>query len=118
MTQKDCTRLFATLGILLLFAAQILASAQKNEPVSPAQVVPMQNLETEVARSGRPAYLPAEWGRLVTVERLGPNAVTLVLEAENGDLRFVVLTQRGAYFYLDTKDQGGVVTLLSRRPQG
>jgi len=54
---------------------------------------------------------------VAAVERLGANAVTLVLEAENGDLRFVVLAQRGAYFYLDTNDQGGVVTLLSRRPE-
>lgn len=116
MSERSGLRLTAVLVVLILFAMQIQSHPQKSEPVSPARIVPMQNLETEVARSGRPAYLPAEWGRVVAVERLGANAVTLVLEAENGELRFVVLTQRGAYFYLDTNDQGGVVTLLSRQP--
>lgn len=116
MKHESNVRLAAALVALLLCAAQIQPSAQKDEPVSPARVVPMQNVETAVERSGRPAYLPAEWGRVAAVERLSPNSVVLVLEAEDGDLRFVVLAQRGAYLYLDTTDQGGVVTLLRRRP--
>lgn len=103
------------LAIALLAAWMAPRNTQAQSPaVRPAKVVPMQNFEVEASRSGRPAFLPREWGRLVSVQRLSEEHLALFLEAENGEIHVVRLLQRGGYLYLDTTDQGGVATVLRR----
>ena len=94
----------------------ITGSTQQAGSVRPALVERMQNLELSASASRRPAYLPPEWGRLVSVQRLNESKVELFLQAESGDIYFVRLTQQGEYLYLDTSDQGGVALVLRRRP--
>lgn len=84
--------------------------------VRPEKVERMQNLELSASSSRRPAYLPPEWGKLVSVQRLNESKVQLFLQAESGDIYFVRLTQQGEYLYLDTTDQGGVALVLRRHP--
>jgi hypothetical protein len=76
----------------------------------------MQNVELEESVSHRPAYIPMEWGRLVSVQRLDATNVELFLQAENGDIFLVRLAQRGAYLYMDTSDKGGVALVIKRQP--
>jgi hypothetical protein len=109
--------------LLLLIAAvvtmalwPIAGSTQQVNSVRPAIVERMQNLELSASASRRPAYLPAEWGKLVSVQRLNESKMELFLQAESGDIYFVRLTQQGEYLYLDTTDQGGVALVLRRRP--
>jgi hypothetical protein len=91
-------------------------STQELGSVRPSTVARMQNLQLETSLSHRPAYIPAEWGRLVSVERLDELKVQLFLQADNGDIYLVRLTQHGEYFYLDTSDKGGVALVIKRQP--
>jgi hypothetical protein len=109
------------LSIVIGFAALAVAAwlpgstaQDQNTPVQPARVVPMQNLETEAAKSGRPAMVPRAWGRLVGLQPLSGQRVALFFENDAGEIYVVRLAERGAYLYLDTSDQGGVVTVLRR----
>jgi len=94
----------------------ISGSTQQVNSVRPATVEKMQNLELSASASRRPAYLPPEWGKLVSVQRLSNSKIELFLQAESGDIYFVGLTQQGEYLYLDTMDQGGVALVLGRQP--
>ena len=109
--------------LLLLIAAvvtmalwPIAGSTQQVNSVRPAALERMQNLELNASSSRRPAYLPPEWGKLVSVQRLNDSKLQLILQAENGDIYFVRLTQQGEYLYLDTADEGGVTLVLRRQP--
>jgi hypothetical protein len=105
--------ILAFVGIALWPAA---VSTQNVNGVRPSTVARMQNLEVDASSSHRPAYIPAEWGKLVSVQRLDELKVQLFLQAENGDIYLVRLTQQGEYFYLDTSDKGGVVLVIKRQP--
>lgn len=91
-------------------------STQQVSGVRPSTVARMQNLELDASSSYRPAYIPAEWGKLVSVQRLDDLKVQLFLQGENGDIYLVRLTQQGQYFYLDTSDNGGVTLVIRRQP--
>jgi hypothetical protein len=91
-------------------------STQRVPSVRPALVEQMQNLELSANSSRRPSYIPPEWGRLVSVERLSDSKVELFLQAESGEIYLVRLTQLGDYLYLDTSDRGGVTLVLRREP--
>ncbi|MBI4467133.1 MAG: hypothetical protein HY656_06895 [Acidobacteria bacterium] len=86
------------------------------QPVRPARVERMQNLEVAITASFRPSYLPREWGRLVDVERMDNASVMLFLEGAKGEIYLVRLAQHGGYLFLDTADRGGLVTVLPREP--
>jgi hypothetical protein len=110
-----------TLSLLILvFVAvtlwPITVATQQVSGVRPSTVARMQNLELDASASHRPAYIPAEWGKLVSVQRLDELTVQLFLQAENGDIYLVRLAQQGQYFYLDTADKGGVVLVIKRQP--
>lgn len=109
---------FACLLVLFLSAApaRLAPRAEQPAPVRPARVEVMQNLEVTVTNSFRPAYLPREWGRLVGVERLDNIGVMLFLEAADGEIYLVRLSQRGGYLFLDTSDRGGVAIRIPRQP--
>jgi hypothetical protein len=105
--------------LVLALAAMALwpaAVSTQVKSVRPAKVERMWNLELSADSSRRPAYLPPEWGTLVSVQRLNESKLQLVLQAEDGDIYFVRLTQVGEYLYLDTTDQGGVALVLRRSP--
>jgi hypothetical protein len=105
---------------ILIFATIALwptaVATQQVNSVRPASVERMQNLELSAASSRRPAYLPPEWGTLVSVQRLNDSKLQLFLQAESGEIYFVRLTQQGEYLYLDTTDRGGVTLVLRRSP--
>lgn len=101
---------------LCLFLALPLAPQAPQAAVAPARLEPMQNLEMDASRSGRPASIPKEWGRLVSVQRTSDRHYALFLESEGGDIYVVRLLQRGEYLYLDTYDQGGVALVIRRTP--
>ena len=42
--------------------------------------------------------------------------VQLFLQADNGEIYLVRLTQQREYFYLDISDKGGVVLVIKRQP--
>jgi hypothetical protein len=114
---RKSARSFATvltLVIIGLWPARV--STQQAGGIRPKTVTPMQNLELNASSSHRPAYIPAEWGRLVSVQRLDELTVQLFLQADNGEIYLVRLTQQGEYFYLDTSDKGGVVLVIKRQP--
>lgn len=106
--------------LCLVFLAGVLwaktGSTQQGGAVRPATVARMQNLELEGSTSHRPAYIPAEWGKLVSVQRLDDLKTQLFLQADNGDIYLVRLTQQGQYLYLDTSDKGGVALVIKRQP--
>src|SRR5437764_13657064 len=106
------TPVLALLLVIVIWPKNV--STQQVTGVRPATVSRMQNLELETSSSHRPAYIPAEWGRLVSVQRLTAGKVQLFFEAENGDIYLVRLTQQGEYFYLDTSDKGGVALVIRR----
>jgi hypothetical protein len=91
-------------------------STQQVSGVRPSTVARMQNLEVDSNLSRRPAYIPVEWGKLVSVQRLDELKIQLFLQAENGDIYLVRLTQEGEYLYLDTSDKGGVALVIRRQP--
>jgi hypothetical protein len=106
-----------------LFAALLpagLAAARTAESqgaaVRPARVAQIKNFDLEAARSNRPAYVPREWGKLVSVERLDEQHFALFFQPDTGELILVRMVQRGGYLYLDTRDEGGVATVLRREP--
>jgi len=76
----------------------------------------MENLEAQAANSRRPVYLPAEWGRLVGVEKTAANHYTLFLQADSGEIYLVGLIQSGKYLFLDTYDDGGTALVIRREP--
>jgi hypothetical protein len=104
------------LALVAIVVAPRTAAPQQVRSARPAVVERMQNLELSANSSRRPAYLPPEWGRLVSVQRLNDAKLELFLQAENGEIYLVRLTQQGGYLYLDTTDQGGVALVLSRQP--
>jgi hypothetical protein len=91
-------------------------ATQQVNSVRPATLERMQNLELSANSSRRPAYLPPEWGKLVSVQRLNEAKLQLILQDESGDIYFVRLTQQGEFLYLDTTDRGGVALVLRRSP--
>src|ERR1700730_10370941 len=96
--------LFVAIG---LWPASV--STQQAGAIRPSTVTRMQNLELNESSSRRPAYIPAEWGKLVSVQSWHELRVQVILQADNGEIYLVPLTQQGEYFYLDTPDKGGVV---------
>ena len=100
--------------VVAITAGEIRAGLLQEPVASPARVLPMQNFAMDAKESGRPASVPLSWGHLAAIHSLGNGNHVLVFEAESGDLRFVRLVLRGEYLYLDTRDQGGVVTVLGR----
>lgn len=115
------SRRWILLSLPILIVAAIAlwpatVATQQVTSVRPASVERMQNLELSASASRRPAYLPPEWGQLVSVQRLNDTKLQLFLQAEDGDIYFVRLTQQGEYLYLDTTDQGGVALVLRRSP--
>lgn len=116
MQAKIFTRLLPMLLMVLLLVPSTSPQTQSTSSASPAKLVRVPNFETEASRSNRPAYLPREWGRLVSVQRLDEAHLMLILQADGGEIYFVRMIQRGGYFYLDTVDQGGVASVLRREP--
>jgi len=108
----------ATVPLLVAVLLPSVVSTQESsgQAIRPARVAQIENLELDAARSNRPTYLPAEWGRLVSVQSAGEGNFWLFLEAANGSIYVVRMRQRGAYLYLDTSDQGGVTLMISRQP--
>ncbi len=104
------------LGFVTIAVWPTPVSTQQVPGVRPSTVARMQNLELEANLSHRASYIPAEWGKLVSVQRLNELKVQLFLQAENGDTYLVRLTQQGEYFYLDPSDKGGVALVIRRQP--
>jgi hypothetical protein len=111
--------------VVLLLAVALAAgallgarvAAQREPPsVRPAYLQRMQNIGVKADESGRPVFLPPEWGYLVAVERTGTNSFTLFLQSTDGPIYTVRLLQNGDYLYLDTYDKGGVALVLERQP--
>jgi hypothetical protein len=113
MIRKSTSSVLALVAIGLWPAS---VSTQQAGAIRPSTVTRMQNLELNESSSRRPAYIPAEWGKLVSVQRLDELRVQLFLQADNGEIYLVRLTQQGEYFYLDTSDKGGVVLVIKRQP--
>lgn len=105
-----------TVLLALLLASRLSLEAHPEGAVRPSRVERLTNLEVSATNSNQLAYLPQEWGRLVAVQRLDALSHMLFLQAENGDIFPVRLTQRGNYLYLDTSDRGGVATVIKREP--
>jgi hypothetical protein len=119
VTNMSCRWILLSLPILAFVTIvlwPIAGSTQRVISVRPAALERMQNLELSASSSHRPAYIPPEWGKLVSVQRLNDTKLQLFLQAESGDIYFVRLTQQGEYLYLDTSDQGGVALVLRRSP--
>jgi hypothetical protein len=114
MIRKSAPTFLVVLAFAGLWPASV--STQQAGGIRPTTVTPMQNLELNAGSSHRPAYIPAEWGQLVSVQRLDDLKVQLFLQADNGEIYLVRLTQQGEYFYLDTSDKGGVVLVIKRQP--
>ncbi len=108
--------LVLSLAAILLLPAPMSTQRPSEGAVRPAKVDRMQNFEVEAGSSYRPAYIPAEWGHLVGVQKLDDLYTELYLQAENGDVYLVRLLHRGGYLYLDTSDKGGVVLVIKRQP--
>ena len=111
---------FCILGVLVLAVvlpvSRLWPAAQQKGPVQPTQVAPIENFEVDADKSFRPAYIPREWGRLVSVQKIGGLSYVLFLENEDGAIFLVRLTLRGNYLYVDTSEQGGIVTVIRREP--
>jgi hypothetical protein len=106
--------ILAPAALAVVVARPGILAQDSSESVRPARVVPMKNLETETSKSGRPAKIPREWGRLVSVQALSGRRVALFFENDAGEIFVVRLAELQGYYYLDTADQGGVVTVLRR----
>jgi hypothetical protein len=100
----------------LLLGARLRTGAETEEGVRPARVERMQNLGVDAASSRQPVFVPAEWGRLVAVEKTDSLDYVLFLEGESGEIYVVRLIQNGDYLYLDTRDNGGVALVVKRQP--
>src|ERR1700736_6527645 len=116
MTRRSIPWSLLILAFVTIVLWPTAVSTQQGNGVRPSTVARMQNLELDASSSHRPAYIPAEWGKLVSVQRLDELKVQLFLQAENGDIYLVRLSQQGEYFYLDTSDKGGVVLVIRRQP--
>lgn len=115
MSVRSTALLLIALMVGSVIGARV--SAQREPPsVRPAYLERMQNMGVKADESGRPAYLPPEWGYLVAVERTGANTFTLFLQSTDGPIYVVRLLQNGDYLYLDTYDKGGVALVLTREP--
>jgi len=115
--------MFAKVSCLLVLVLAVVLppsrlwpAVQKKVPVQPIQVVPIENFEVDADKSYRPAYIPREWGYLVSVQRIDALTYVLFLQTEDGTISLVRLTQRGGYLYVDTSEQGGIVTVIRREP--
>jgi hypothetical protein len=102
--------------IMILLQPSSDAQVRRKDPVTVAQVERARNLTLDAALSHRPAYIPREFGRLVSVHQLDRQHYMMFFEAANGDITMVRLLQQGNYLFLDTYDQGGVATVLTRQP--
>lgn len=108
---------FGTLMLLLGFLPfRSVSQDQPKTAVRPAHLEAMRNMGVNTAQSGFPAYLPREWGSLVTVQKTEDANYVLFLQSENGEIYLVRLIQRGEYLYLDTYDRGGVALVIRRNP--
>ena len=116
MIRKTIPLWLPALAFVTIALCPTTISTQQASSVRPSTLVRMQNLELNENSSHRPTYIPAEWGKLVSVQRLDALKVQLFLQAENGDIYLVRLSQQGEYLYLDTSDKGGVVLVIKREP--
>lgn len=116
MIRRSITLSLLILGLVEITLWPTTLATQQVRGVRPSTVARMQNLEAEESSSHRPAYIPMEWGKLVSVQRLDELKMQLFLQAENGDIYLVRLTQQGQYLYLDTSDKGGVALVIRRQP--
>ena len=110
------TKLGISLIVVLGLAPLFVSRGQQTGAVKPALLEPMQNMGVNASESGRPAYLPAEWGKLVSVQRLENDRLVMFLQSDSGEIYVVRLVQRGQYLNLDTYDQGGVALVIRRNP--
>jgi hypothetical protein len=74
----------------------------------------MRNITLDAARSGIPASLPREWGRLVNVQKIDDTNYSLFLTNDGGEIYIVNLIQRGQYFHLNTYANGGAALVIRR----
>jgi hypothetical protein len=104
--------------VLLLVGLAPFRSSSQDKPgaVMPAKVQPMLNVEPNLSRAGAPAYLPREWGRLVSVQKGIGDAYMMFLENDAGEITVARLSLRGNYFYLDTSPETGIVMQIKRNP--
>src|ERR1700738_5185890 len=116
MIRKSAPSFLTALAFVTMGLWPTRVSTQQAGGIRPTTVTPMQNLELNASSSRRSAYIPPEWGKLVSVQKLGELKVQLFLQADNGEIYLVRLTQQGEYFYLDTSDKGGVVLVIKRQP--
>jgi hypothetical protein len=116
MIRKNTRSFLAVLVFMTMGLWPANVSTQQAGGIRPSTVARIQNLELNESSSHGAAYIPAEWGKLVSVQRLDEQKVQLFLQADNGEIYLVRLTQQGEYFYLDTSDKGGVVLLIKRQP--
>ncbi|MCZ2074457.1 MAG: hypothetical protein HUU41_00200 [Bryobacteraceae bacterium] len=109
-------RTFIVCVILLvgLLPFRPAVSQQQQSKVKPAKLEFLQNMGVNRSESGRPAFLPREWGRLVSVQQIEGDRYVLFLQGDDGAIYLVRLLQQGQYLYLDTYDQGGVALVIRR----
>jgi hypothetical protein len=92
------------------------SQVQSKTGVRPAHLESMQNMDLNISKSGLPAYLPREWGSLVTVQKTDGAGYLLFLQNDVGEIYLVRLIQNGDYLFLDTYDRGGVALVIRRNP--
>src|SRR5262245_39944867 len=114
MITKTRLALVSMLSLFLLVAAA--SSQDRQAGVQPAKLEAMQNAGLDLSKSGFPATLPREWGRLVSVQKTDNSGYTLFLQNDRDEIYLVRLLQRGQYLFLDTYDQGGVALVIRRTP--
>ena len=91
-----------------------VSQGQQQSKVKPAKLESLQNMGVNRSESGQPAFLPREWGRLVSVQQIEGDRYVLFLQGDDGAIYLVRLLQQGQYLYLDTYDQGGVALVIRR----
>jgi hypothetical protein len=104
------------IAALLLISAVTYSISQNRPSVQPPRLQMMQNQGLDTAKSGLPVWVPREWGRLVSVQKLDATNYAMFLENEAGRIYIVNLIQRGPYFYLNTYDNGGTTLVIERAP--
>jgi hypothetical protein len=104
----------ALLSIIVVLAGTLAISQDRSTAIQPARLEVLRNVGLESSKSGLPAALPHEWGKLVSVQRLEGNGYLLFLQNDAGEIYLVRLIQRGDYLYLDSYDQGGVTLVIKR----
>jgi hypothetical protein len=113
---KQKLTLSMTLLLFGLFAFRSSSQDPQQQTARPAKLEAMQNMGVSASDSGLPVSLPAEWGRLITVQRIDGDRIVMFLENGKGEIYLVRLLQRGQYLYLDTYDHGGVALVIRRNP--